>query len=554
MAEASLPLLHRAFDALEDRYDLLVIGGGIYGAWTAYDAALRGLRVALIEASDWGAGTSSASSKLIHGGLRYLEYGHIGLVRTALAERSRLLRLGPHRVHMLRFLLPVWQDSRTRPWKFSLGLTLYDLLAGLGTSDRHRRMGAALLRQDCPFLEAAGLRAGFSYDDAGEDDARYCLEIVAGAVRAGATAINHCRMLRLLGAARAEGAVLRDEITGDECTVTAASTVLATGPWLRDIARATDLSMPVRLTKGVHLVMPPLPTALREHALLLTARADQRVYFLIPWYGATLLGTTDTDWQGDPAQVSVEPADVEYLLREVASRCPGLGWRRADIRGAFAGLRTLQEEPGKAASAVSREWTLSEPRPGLLVPIGGKLTAARADAAVIVDRVCAALGRHGHGTTATRPLPWAPRLASWLADGVAAGTALGLDRELATTMVRRYGSTLPAVHALLAQDPGLRGRIHPQVPMALGETLHAVRCEMAVTLQDVLRRRVPAGILAVLELPQVRVVTALIGPFLRWDEARCAREAETWWQGQHELLSHLGASGAPATAATGGVV
>jgi len=539
MAEASLPLLHRAFDALTDRYDLLVIGGGIYGAWTAYDAALRGLSVALVEADDWASGTSSASSKLIHGGLRYLEYGHVGLVRTALAERSRLLRLGPHRVRMLRFLLPVWQDSRTRPWKFSAGLTLYDLLAGVGTKDRHRRLTAAALQQACPFLQGAGLNAGFSYDDAGEDDARYCLEIVAGAVRAGATAINHCRMLHLLGDARAEGAVVRDELSGAERTVRAGTTVLATGPWLRDISQATNVALPVRLTKGVHLVMPPLPAAAQEHALLLTTRADQRVYFLIPWYGATLLGTTDTDWQGDPATVAVEPADVDYLLHDISLRCPGLGWRRRDIRGAFAGLRTLQEQPGKSASAVTREWTLTEPRPGLVVPVGGKLTSARADAALIVDRVCAILTRHTHGATATRPLPWAPRLATWLTDGVAAGMELGLDRELATTQVRRYGTTLPSVHALLASDPALRARIHPQVPMALGETVHAVRHEMAVTLQDVLRRRVPAGILAALDVWQVRAVTALIGPYLGWDAARSDSEAQRYWQLQHEQLSRL---------------
>jgi glycerol-3-phosphate dehydrogenase len=536
--------LRRTIGSLQASYDLLVVGGGIYGAWVAYDAALRGLSVLIIEASDWGSGTSSASSKLIHGGLRYLEYGRLGLVHTALVERSRLLRLGPHRIHPLRFLVPIWRDSRMRPWQLSAGLLLYDLLSGVRGPDRHRRLGLGGIRQACPFLEGAALQNGFTYLDAGEDDARYCLEVLSGAVAAGACALNHCRMLRLLDGT-GTSAEIRDEASGRTSTVQARVTVLATGPWTQELSHAARLPVQVRLNKGVHLVMPPLPGP-NPAALLLTAQSDQRVFFLIPWYGATLLGTTDSDWQGDPREVRVENADVEYLLREVSRRCPGLGWRRADIRGAFAGLRTLQREAGRSATAATREWTLSEPRPGLLVPIGGKLTSARSDAGLIVDRACQLLSQKVPCATREQPLPWAVlEHAPWLAQTVARGMALGLDRELSETLANRHGRWTPRLHQLIQDDPRLGERIHPQVPMALAETLHAVQAEMACDLTDVLRRRVPALILARLSLAQLRRVADVVAQDLGWDHERALREAEAIWATQQDLAARLGLGPVP---------
>lgn len=526
---------------LEGRFDLLVVGGGIYGAWTAYDAAQRGMRVALVEAEDWGAGTSSASSKLIHGGLRYLEYGHVGLVRTALRERARLLRLAPHRVHALRFLLPLWEDARRSPLALAAGLTLYDLLAGELTGPlRHRRHAAAALAHRCPALARAGLRGGFSYADAAEDDARLVVEIVAAAHLAGAVVLNHCRAVTITGAERVDGAEVVDTIGGASARVLASATVICAGPWTPLLAQQAGVPVRTRRTKGVHLVLPPLPPPMDPRtAMLLTAPADGRVFFLIPWYGATLLGTTDTDWDGDPATVSASGEDARYLLTALQARLPGLGWTARHVRAAFAGVRTLQHQDAVSASAVNREWTLAHPRPGLWLPLGGKYTSARADAARIVDEVQRDRGLSVSCRTGRRALPWAPGepLDWWLARQQAAAMAVGVDAEAAAALPLRQGTRVEAVLARLREEPGLRERIHPGAPFVLAEAVQAVADEQACTLADVLRRRVPAATLASLPRATVAAVAARLAPHLGWDAAATASatdaftaQAQAQWQ------------------------
>ncbi len=524
--------------------DVLVVGGGIYGAWTALDAASRGCSVALIEANDWASGTSSASSKLIHGGLRYLEYGHLGLVRTALRERSRLLRIAPHRVMPLRFLLPIWQDSRKGPLAIGFGLALYDLLAGdLAGARHHRRYSRSGLLHRFGALEGRGLRAGFAYADAGEDDARMVLEVVAAAHAAGAVVLNHCRAVELAGGDRVSGARVRDLVAGTDVTVRAAETVVAAGPWLPEIASAHGISLAVRRTKGVHLVMPPLAAALApDEAVLLTAPSDGRVFFLIPWYGATLLGTTDTDMAGDPASARVERADVEYLLASARARCPGLGWTVRDVRGAFCGVRTLQHQAHGSASSVTREWTMLQPRPGLWIPLGGKFTSARADAAVLVDGLERALGQASRTRTAHRMLPWAPQgaFAPWLERQRAAGVALGLDTESATTLARRHGTGVSSLHRAIAARPELGRRLHPHAPLVWAEVGRAVEDEMAITVDDVLRRRVPLAILARVDLALAEAVAVAMAPALGWSEADARAHARAWIAREAAERAHAG--------------
>ncbi len=500
------------------RFDLLVIGGGICGAWIAYEAALRGLRVALVEREDWAAGTSSASSKLIHGGLRYLEHGHLGLVACSLRERSRLMALAPHRVQPLRFLLPVFPDSRNGRLSLSAGLTLYDRLVGAHAARAgcapHRYCDRSELARRAPYL-SPGLRGGFSYADAFSDDARFTLEIVAGAVQAGVVAVNHASVDHLLRTrdGAVGGALVVDQLHHRAYEVIADQTVNAAGPWAGAL---TGSSPRVRLSKGVHLVMPPLPVAdpgAEPAALLLTAVSDRRVFFLIPWYGATLLGTTDSEFHGDPSQLTVTPAERDYLLAETNRRCPGLGWHAGLVRGSYAGVRVLQAQSWRGIGATTREWRLDRPAPGLLVPVGGKFTSARVEASRTVDQVAAALGRaHQPSQSANRPLPWRPLQPwdGWLTAAVAAGIAAGLDAEVARTAACRYGIRVDALHDRLRRAPGLCARLAPTLPFCQAEIGMAVAEEMAFSDADVLRRRIPVAILAQLSAREQQRVDELL--------------------------------------------
>ena len=389
MHSSQLPLLPgepRPGDQLQSGYDLIVVGGGIYGAWTTLVASLRGLRVALLERRGWASGTSCASSKLIHGGLRYLEHGDLGLVRKSLQERSRLLRQAPHRVRPLRFVVPVTRSSRLGSLRLTLGLAIYDALAGnLAGVEPARRWERSELLSGAPFLAASELTAGFTYGDAGTDDAALVRDVVAAAQARGATC---CTATPVAALDRRAGRVQGVELE-DGRRIQAAMTVLCAGPWAFRLA-GLDPQAHARFTKGVHLELPPLPVgapfSVADTAFLLTAPQDGRVFFLIPWRGGTLVGTTDTEHPADADAVRVEPDDVSYLLAAVAANCPGLGWTPADVRRSWAGLRTLQRSDG-GASSVSREWTLLAPELGLLLPVGGKLTSARVEAERMVSRV-----------------------------------------------------------------------------------------------------------------------------------------------------------------------
>jgi glycerol-3-phosphate dehydrogenase len=310
--------MRRDFSSLAGRrFDLLVCGGGVYGAWTAYDAALRGLSVAIVEQGDWASATSSASSKLIHGGLRYLESYDFKLVRKALAERQMLLAMAPHRVWPLRFGVPVYTDSRIGTLQLKAGLILYDFFAGLSGKNMaspdiaHRYFNHAAFAERFPLLGSAGLKGGFTYGDAQTDDARLVLELIAGAMDAGAVCVNYCKLMELKEAkGKIYGAIVRDQLSHTETLLRTKQIVNTTGQWMAALGQGRKWC---RLTNGVHLVMPAL---LADEALLLTAKSDGRVFFIIPWYGMTLLGTTDTDYSGDLDHVSVEPKDVTYLLTE----------------------------------------------------------------------------------------------------------------------------------------------------------------------------------------------------------------------------------------------
>ena len=507
----------RHFHALQNGpFDLLVIGGGIYGAWTAYDAALRGLKVALVEKNDWGSGTSQSSSKLIHGGLRYLEHGWLGLVRKSLSERKRLLTLAPHRIHPLRFLLPVYEDSRVSRLTLKVGLSLYDMLGGSDSGvPKHRSVSKEEISKALPFLSGKNLLGGFEFFDAQTDDARCTLELVWGALRANAAAVNHCEVTRLLRSKNQVcGAFVQDEETGKTIEVQAKVTVNTAGPWCESLLKGEENGdKNIRLTKGVHLVMPKLTG---ERALILTTQKDRRVFFLLPWYGATLLGTTDTDYHGNQNEVRVEREDIAYLLRE-ANRYLVSAWSEKDIRASFAGLRALKHIPGKTPSSVSREWVLEEPEKNLLLSVGGKFTSARIDAAQIVDRALGILELPSQKhPTEEIPFPWCPEenFTSWKKEKIQKGVSLGLDADTAENLCKRFGATVDQLLALIRADASLAKRILPEHPFCLAEVKHAVLHEMARTAEDVLRRRLPLSILTSLDPKVLETTSALLSSTL----------------------------------------
>ncbi|GAC1624319.1 MAG: glycerol-3-phosphate dehydrogenase [Nevskia sp.] len=481
-------------------FDVLVVGGGIYGAWTAYDAARRGLKVALIDRTDWGSGTSQSSSKLIHGGLRYLEHYEFALVRHALAERRVLSRIAPHLVRPLNFVVPVWKGARVGRLQLLAGLTLYDFLAtGRQPVPRFKSFSRVKLLRAHPYLLHDGLRGGLRYGDCQVDVARLTLFVGAAAPAAGVVCANAVGADELLfDGERCTGAMLRDIETGSRFERRARCVVNAAGPWAKTLAGGAAPA--VKMVKGVHLVLPAIPGL--EDAFLLTAPQDGRVFFVIPWYGRTLLGTTESS-VADPSEAMVTAAETQYLLDATNALLPGLAFRPEQVLGRFAGVRTLQAEDADSLSAVSREFAVLEPRPGLVMPIGGKYTTARVDAIDIVDTVQASLGLARTESTTDRDLlPGAPHedarlgdFTGWQAEAVTGLARSGVDAATARLLSLRHGTRVSRIAELIAENPAWTRRVHEEAPFLAAEVVLAARDEMARTVEDVSRRRMPLQLL-----------------------------------------------------------
>ena len=513
MADA-YPLI-RNTAALRGSFDLLVIGGGIYGAWTAYDAALRGLKVALVEKNDWGSGTSSASSKLIHGGLRYLEHFEFSLVRHALAERRVLTDVAPHLVRPLRFMVPIWKGARVGKLQMRAGLVLYDVLSGFDQPvERHKSFSASALLERHPYLRSEGLKGGLSYGDCQEDDARMTLAVVAAAQTAGVVVANRMAVQTLRhDESGFSGANLVDQLSNERFVLSAQAVVVAAGPWSNAIVGRK--APRVKLVKGVHLVMPAIPSSIKgsSDAFLFTAPQDGRVYFVIPWYGRTLLGTTESE-VSDPSQAVVTDGEVRYLLDAARHALPKLDWKESDIVGRFAGVRTLQAEDEDSLSAVTREFTILQPEPRVILPIGGKYTTARCDAVDIVSTVMRALQRERvPSKTHERALPGAPspeQYEAWLQQACAQLVQAGIARDGVEQIANRHGTRITRLIALLEENPQWARRIVDDLAFVEAEIVLAVREEMAISLDDVLRRRMPLTLLATLDDAALQRVELLI--------------------------------------------
>lgn len=387
--------LDSSLAALESRvFDVLVIGGGITGAGVARDAAMRGLSVAIVEKGDWANGTSSKSSRLIHGGIRYLERGEIGLVRESVREREILLRIAPHLVRPLEFTWPVYRGARLPRWQLRIGLTIYDLLARKSGARVHQALDPEQVLDKEPSLRAEGLTGGVSYFDAATDDAGLTRANVVSAVAHGAIAVSHARAESATAENGRVGAVVRGTVEEGSTRVAARAIVSATGPWQ------------AKGTKGSHIVVDRSRVG-NHGAVTMTSPDDGRVMFVLPSGDRTIVGTTDIRTDETPDDVKASGVEVAYLLRAVNSCFPDSGLLPGDVLETWAGIRPLASAPeGTNPSSISREHRISRDKAGVVIVTGGKLTTYRSMAAEVVDEVERVLGRKVvRSATDEEPLP-----------------------------------------------------------------------------------------------------------------------------------------------------
>ena len=477
--------------------DVLVVGMGATGAGVALDAASRGLRVAVVDMGDLASGTSSKSSKLVHGGLRYLENYEFGLVREGVQERQLLMRLAPHLVRPMDFLYPVWPDTAKRRL-LGLGLTTYDVfafaMAGRGDVRRHERVSAEQAIALAPALADSGLLHSYLYGDCGTDDARLVLAVVQAARSFGALAVSYAEVTGLQTdlAGRVCRATVHDRLGGSDVTLRARHIVNATGVW---VDRLQELEQPgrpavVQPSKGVHLVVPRDRLPLLEASILLPSKqGDGRSMFAIPWGDQTILGTTDTPYDGALEDLSLTGADLDYVLaagndvfrRDLSSQ---------DVLGAWVGVRPLLRTPQSTTmSDLSRRHTLVEGAGGLLTITGGKLTTYRRMAKDVVDRIVARDGSKARCRTDEIAIGGTQPVEVLQAEVRSAASGLGLDQRVADGLVRQTGEQAYTVLSLIAADPTLGDVLSPSAPHVYAEVVHAARVEGAVTLDDVFSRR-----------------------------------------------------------------
>ncbi|WP_166868874.1 glycerol-3-phosphate dehydrogenase/oxidase [Salinibacterium sp. ZJ70] len=522
-----------ALRALREReLDVLVIGGGIVGAGTALDGVTRGLSTGIVEARDWSSGTSSRSSKLVHGGIRYLEQLDFGLVREALIERGLLLqRIAPHLVKPVKFLYPVTAPVVERAY-IGAGMALYDLFSWTGGRapgvPHHRHLSKKQLAKAAPDLAPDAFRGGLVYYDAQVDDARYVASLVRTAAEYGAHAASRVKVLDLLReGARVVGVHALDRETGEEFDIRARQVLSATGVWTDEIQQMAGVRpFRVRASKGVHLVIP------RDRirgTIGLLLRTEKSVLFLIPWGRHWLIGTTDTDWELDLAHPAATAADIDYILGHI-NTVLATPLTRDDVEGVFAGLRPLLAGESDETSKLSREHIVATPVPGLVVVAGGKWTTYRVMAKDTVDAAVRALGRPvPESVTEDIALTGAEGYpAAWNRRGRIA-RRYGLTPAAVAHLLNRYGMHARDVLALVRARPELGELLPGTEDYLAAEVVYAASHEGALHLDDVLARRTRMSIEAwdrgVSAAP---VAARLMAEVLGWDEARIVREVELY--------------------------
>ena len=511
-------------------FDIVVIGGGINGAAIARDAALRGLSVLLLEKNDFGSGTSSYSSRLIHGGLRYLEYAEFPLVFESLHERRRLLELAPHLVRQLCINVPVYKSSKRGLWLVRLGMFFYGLLSIGKVVPGHRMLSSASLAEELPGLSSAGLLGGAQYFDAQVTFAeRLVVENVVSAANAGATVKNYSPVIGLnVRNNKLQSVDYVDHESGEEMEVRATVVVNAAGPWVDQVLATVNRELPKYMggTKGSHIVVPIFAGA-PQCAVYAEAGSDSRPFFIIPWNHQVLIGTTDIRYSGDPASASASDAEIDYLLAETNRLFPQAQLEREHIHYSYAGVRPLPKRESGPESAITRKHIIKKHRVlarGLVSIIGGKLTTYRNLAEQTVNYVNKKTGLKGLPcNTRTLPLPGATDIdeARTSLDEIEGLSAEGKDRLLGI-----YGGRASDVVKLANSRSEMSGFVDLEKTVLVAEVFFALRHEFAVTLIDIVYRRMMLGLTANQGAHLFDRITELASDELGWSRHERKRQLQ----------------------------
>lgn len=519
-----------------EHFDVIIVGGGINGAGVARDCAIRGLKVLILDKNDFAYGTSSRSTKLVHGGIRYLEHFEFKLVWEACHERKTLTQIAPQLVRVMPFIIPVYKGDKRPAWMVKLGMFLYDLMAGFKNIRWHKNLSARKILQLLPGIKKEGLKGGGIYYDCQTKDARLTLANIQDAVRHGATAKNYTEVATIRMSDEEVGAhenvlevVCQDVLTAEKFTYTTSYIVNATGPWL-DLNLAKwhlDNTKHLRLTKGIHFFIPRVAD---DYAILIGAQRDERVFFVIPWNDHSLVGTTDTDYKGDPDKVKVNEEDINYLLDELHRLFPDKKLSIKDVSGAYAGLRPLLHTEGVKAGAVTREYQLKETRRGnsmILSVIGGKLTTYRSLAEKVSNKIVRELRKgRTHSQTAKMRLPGSEFKEKTLAEFTHRMLKenpflASIPTDIAANLLQTYGSdihqVLPylsrekaagnaagAAHSSQVESPSGLTRIIPEMPIVWGQLFYGIEHEYVRTAEDFINRRTELYILESAKLQQIK--------------------------------------------------
>ena len=468
----------------EGQYDCLIVGGGINGAAIANIAALNGLKVALLEKNDFASGTSSKSTKLVHGGIRYLENFDFELVREALRERSIQLKSAPHLVQPIPFIIPVYKNDKRPLWMMKVGVFLYDFLSGKHSIGQHQHLTAEQVLQLEPNICSRNLVGGVMYYDAQMNDARLVLENILMADKNGAHVANYVEVTELLKEnGKIVGVKARDVLTGQEFRVRATKTICTVGPWTNEFLKLDhhQTKKKIRTTKGIHIVYKG---QLTSHALLITSRQDNRIFFVIPWMGNSLIGTTDTNYTKSPDCVEATSEDIEYLLQEARRVFPKIEFKLRNIITTFAGLRPLIRKGG-SPSKVSRKHLVYETHSGLVCVLGGKYTTYRK---IAEDAVNFLMRDRLVDTRSLLPLYGGQKIDD---NPQVIAASYNVSVEIVKTLMSVYGSCYKDVLGLVDRDARLKETVCEKPAVIKAQIVYAIEMEMAQKPEDIIERRLP---------------------------------------------------------------